>query len=346
MPLPRFQRIRQLDVINARSLAASDIPAHVQQTLNVVFPPSEDADRLQTTPKIALGVGSRGIANIDVIVKATIDVFKSRGYEPFIVPAMGSHGGSNADGQTATLAHYGVTEASMGVPIRASMDTVEIGTSDGIPFGCAEVAWQPDTLLLPIGRVKAHTNILQKDIQSGLRKMLLIGFGKRTYAQSYHAIDGTAGLGPIIHRISEAIINTGRVLGGLAIVDGPNHGTHLVEAVAAANFASREPKLLELADSLLPAFPKELDKIGVLHLGQIGKAISGSSADPNVTSLRLDGTRRTEGKGNTPIGIVCASKPHPDTDGNVIGIGLLDARHTGTRRRPRRSYMGKRSLSR
>ena len=322
MNFPKFQRIAQPQILNADAIRPEQIFSSVQNTLDQVFPRSDDAQRQSVTPKIAMGVGSRGIANIDIIVKSAVDVFVARGYQVFIVPAMGSHGGSNAAGQCATLAHYGITEESMGVAIEASMETVEATTSGDIVVGCAEVAWQPDTLLFPIGRVKAHTNILAERTQSGLRKMLLIGFGKRKYAQSYHAVDGTNGLGPVIESVTETLIATGHVLGGLAIVDGPNHGTHLLEAVAAEQFMTREPELLALADSLMPTFP--LDEIGVLHLGQIGKAISGSSADPNVISRRLDGTRRVEGKGETPIGVVCASKPHPDTDGNLIGINGVD----------------------
>ena len=320
--LPRFQRIIQTRVINAAAIPPAAIVDEVRGTLRKSFPPDSDSERLAVTPRIALGVGSRGIANIDLIVRATVDEFQARGYHVFIVPAMGSHGGSNADGQKATLAHYGITEHSMGVPIEASMDTVEVASHDGITVGCASVAWRPDTLLFPVNRIKAHTNILAKATQSGLRKMLLIGFGKRQYAQAFHAINGTSGLGPVIESGAKTMIATGRVLGGLAIVDGANHGTHLVEAIPAQDFATREPELLALADRLMPTFP--VDRIGVLHLGQIGKAIAGSSADPNVMSLRLDGSRRVEGKGTTPIGIVCASKPHPDTDGNVIGIGRLD----------------------
>ncbi|MEO2033029.1 MAG: hypothetical protein ABGZ35_13170 [Planctomycetaceae bacterium] len=323
MSLPRFQRIIQSSVVNAPSIPPDRIPAQVLETLDDVFPRSADARRQATTPKIAMGVGSRGIANIDIIVKAAVDVLVARGYNVFIVPAMGSHGGSNAEGQKATLAHYGITEQSMGVSIEASMETVETASSGGIAVGCARVAWQPDTVLFPVGRVKAHTNILAKRTQSGLRKMLLIGFGKRQYAQAYHAINGTNGLGPVIDSVTETLVATGRVLGGLAIVDGPNHGTHLVEAVRAEQFMTREPELLEFADSLMPTFP--LERIGVLHLGQIGKAVSGLSADPNVMSLRLDGTHRVKDKGRTPIGIVCASKPHPDTNGNLIGINCLDA---------------------
>ena len=346
MNFPKFQRIAQPQILNADAIRPEQIFSAVQNTLDQVFPRSDDANRQSVTPKIAMGVGSRGIANIDIIVKSAVDVFVARGYQVFIVPAMGSHGGSNAAGQCATLAHYGITEESMGVAIEASMETVEATTSGDIVVGCAEVAWQPDTLLFPIGRVKAHTNILAERTQSGLRKMLLIGFGKRKYAQSHHAVarprglrkwarsikkrwpttrrraDGTNGLGPVIESVTETLIATGHVLGGLAIVDGPNHGTHLLEAVAAEQFMTREPELLALADSLMPTFP--LDEIGVLHLGQIGKAISGSSADPNVISRRLDGTRRVEGKGETPIGVVCASKPHPDTDGNLIGINGVD----------------------
>ncbi len=322
MNFPKFQRILQPRIVNAMVIPPEQIFSVVQDTLDRVFRRSEDANRQAFTPKIAMGVGSRGIANIDIIVKAAVDVFLARGYKVFIVPAMGSHGKSNAEGQRATLAHYGITQESMGVPIEASMDTVEATRSGDIVIGCAEVAWQPDTLLFPVGRVKAHTNILAKSTQSGLKKMLLIGFGKRRYAQSYHAISGTSGLGPVIDSVTETLIATGRVLGGLAIVDGPNHGTHLLEAVAAEQLMTREPELLKIADSLMPTFP--FDEIGVLHLGQIGKAISGATADPNVTSLRLDGTRRVEGKGQTPIGIVCASQPHPDTDGNLIGINCLD----------------------
>ena len=319
---PLFQRVIQTNVVNAKCLPRDAVASAVRNSLNATFPVEDDTDRQKKTPRIAIGVGSRGIANIDAIVKSVVDTFKARNYDVFLVPAMGSHGGSNAAGQTLTLAHYGITADSMGVPIEASMETVEVARSNEMAVGCAQVAWRDDTLLFPINRIKAHTNILATDVQSGLRKMLLIGFGKRNYAQVYHAINGTSGLGPVIETGAQLLLDTGHVLGGLAIVDGPNLGTHLVEAVSANDFMSREPQLLKTANELMPTLPFE--KIGVLHLGQIGKAIAGSSADPNVTSLRLDGTRRVKGKGSVPIGIVCASKPHPDTDGNVIGIGRLD----------------------
>ena len=142
MNFPRFQRILQPRIVNATVVPPDQIFSVVRDTLDRVFPRSEDANRQAVTPKIAMGVGSRGIANVDIIVKAAVDVFMARGYTVFIVPAMGSHGGSNVEGQRATLAHYGITQDSMGVPIDASMDTVEATKSGDIVVGCAEVACQ------------------------------------------------------------------------------------------------------------------------------------------------------------------------------------------------------------
>ncbi len=322
---PTCQLLRQPNLLASPTVPSQEIPSVVADTIENAFPRKDDRSRLRSTPKIAIGVGSRGIANIDLIVKAVGDTFRGRGYQPFIVPAMGSHGGATQEGQIATLQKLGISEETVGLPIIGDMTTVQITNVDSLNIGIGVTSWQDDTLIFPIGRIKPHTGVVSPTTQSGLRKMLLIGFGKQSYAAAYHSVAGTAGLGPVIERGSEALVASGRVLGGLAIVEGPNHGTYLLEAIRAADFSTREPKLLALANRLMPTFPSALPSIDILHLWQVGKPISGTSADPNVTSKRLDGTSRVPGKGTTPIGVVCASNAHPDTAGNLVGVHLLDA---------------------
>ena len=180
---------------------------------------------------MALGVGSRGIANIATIARAAVDYWKSQGAWPFIFPAMGSHGAATAEGQADVLAHYGIHEATMGCPVLSSLDVVSLGnTADGIETFMDRNAYESDGVML-IGRVKWHTDFAGK-IESGLFKMIAIGLGKFAGAQRYHTYAYKLGLEHVIRSVGRQVLASGKILGGLAILEDANHNTARLDSRA------------------------------------------------------------------------------------------------------------------
>src|SRR5271165_3552189 len=185
---------------------------------------AEFAARVRPGAHIALGVGSRGIANIATIVRATVDYWKDAGCSPFVFPAMGSHGAATAAGQADVLAHYGVHAAAMGCPILSSLDVVPLGeTSEGIGAFLDRSAYSSDGVML-IGRVKWHTDFSGK-LESGLFKMMAIGLGKFAGAQRYHTYGYKLGLEHVIRSVGRQVLKSGKILGGLAIIEDAHHNT-------------------------------------------------------------------------------------------------------------------------
>ena len=238
------------------------------------------------------------------------------GAEPFVVPAMGSHGGATAEGQLALLAKMGVTEEAIGAPIRASMEVVPLGEAAvGLPAFCDKLAAAADATLI-LGRVKPHSSFRGR-YESGLIKMLAIGLGKQKGAETCH----TRGFGQVADRIAavgKTVLARGNVIGGLAVVENARHQTHHVELVPAAAIPGREPALLKLAWDLYPRLP--FDQADVLVLGRIGKEISGTGLDCNVV-----GRYTTPfASGGPDITRIVALDTTPLTGGNVNGIGVVD----------------------
>src|SRR5207244_10224845 len=195
-----------------------------------------------------IGVGSRGIANIATIVRSVVDYWKQQGCRPFIFPAMGSHGAATAEGQADVLAHYGIHEATMGCPIVSALEVVPLGkTAEGIEAFMDRSAYESDGVML-VGRVKAHTDFAGK-IESGLFKMMAIGLGKFAGAQRYHTYAYKLGLEQVIRSVGRQVLASGKILGGLAILEDAHHNTAQLTAVPVESMEQREEELLSLAKS-------------------------------------------------------------------------------------------------
>ncbi|GAC1303801.1 MAG: lactate racemase domain-containing protein [Vulcanimicrobiaceae bacterium] len=266
--------------------------------------------------RVAVAVGSRGIARLGEFVAAAVAALRRAGCEPFVVPAMGSHGASTAQGQADVLAHLGVTEASVGAPVRATMETVEVGrTPSGLPVYMDTLAYAADAIV-PINRVKPHTSF-RGPIESGPAKMLAIGLGKQDGARSVHSL-GWGGMRESVPAAARVAIATGKIAFALAILENANEQPCRVEAMAANVILDREPALLVEAMANLARLP--LDAMDVLVVDRIGKAISGGGGDPNVTG-RFPSTYISGGPTVTRL-VYCAMAP--DGDGNANGVGLAD----------------------
>ena len=222
MSFSRLLLVRQ----NLPDRSVADIPGEVtRQLAQAGF-----AARLKPGGRVAIGVGSRGIANIATIVRAIVDFWKSQGARPFIFPAMGSHGAATAEGQADVLAHYGIHEATMGCPVVSQLDVVSLGrTAEGIEAYMDRDAFLSDGVML-VGRVKWHTDFAGK-LESGLYKMMAIGLGKFAGAQRYHTYAYKMGLEPVIRSVGRQVPSSGKILGGLAILEDAHHNTAHLEAV-------------------------------------------------------------------------------------------------------------------
>jgi len=268
--------------------------------------------------RIAITAGSRGIANIAIILRAIVDAVRDVGGEPFIVPAMGSHGGATAEGQLEVLASYGITEGRMGAPVISSMETVILGhTEDGVPCYMDRNAAEADGVILA-NRVKPHTDF-SAPVESGLLKMLSIGLGKHVQAQTIHAY-GARGLREYMPRIARRILDTGKVRGGLAIVEDSYDDTAHLEWVSPANMERREPELLRMSSDMMARLP--LSQIDLLIVDRMGKNISGTGMDTNVI-----GRLCIPGESDPPsprIRYILACSLTEESHGNALGIGLAD----------------------
>jgi hypothetical protein len=281
---------------------------------------SDFAAPLRLGSRVAIGVGSRGIANIDVIVRSAVRYWKDSGMQPFIFPAMGSHGAATAEGQADVLAHYGITEGSMGCPIVSRLDVVSLGrTDDGIEVFIDQSAHAADGVML-VGRVKWHTNFTGS-IESGLVKMMAIGLGKFAGARNYHAYGQRLGLEHVIRTVGRQVLRSGKMIGGLAILEDAHHNTAKLEAVPADSFEGREEENLALAKSWMPRLPCDLD---VLIVDEIGKNISGTGMDAKVVNR---GTRSEYNPwpGLPNVERIFVRELSPLSFGNAVGIGMADA---------------------
>ncbi len=284
-----------------------DIPAAVRAALRGVALPAG---------RVAIGIGSRGIASIDEIARALVRELKAAGAQPFVVPAMGSHGASNAEGQRRVLAHLGITPDRLGCPIAATMDTVSLGTTaTGVEVYMDAHAFAADAVIV-VNRVKLHTSY-RGPIESGPAKMLAIGLGKRDGARSVHA-PGWGAMHENVPAAAAVVLATGKVAFGFAILENADERPCRFVALPAHDLLAREAALLEDVRATFPRLPfAELD---VLVVDRVGKNISGGGGDPNVTgrfpSRHLAGpltVARLAYLGLTPEG-----------EGNGNGVGLAD----------------------
>jgi hypothetical protein len=289
-----------------------DISAAVASELNrahVSFRPGS---------QIAIAVGSRGIANIQIIVGTLVDGIRRRGGDPFVVPAMGSHGGATARGQTQVLASYGITETAVGAPIRSSMEVVDIPAQDApCPVVMDRFAYEADGVVV-VNRVKRHTDF-HGPHESGLVKMLAIGLGNQQQALEIHR-NGIQGLRELMPRVASDVLATGKIKLGLGIVENPYHKTAVISAVRPEEFHARDRELLDLSKSMELRLPAET--IDILLVDFLGKDLSGTGLDTNVIGrLRIAG----EPDPTSPrIRMIVVCGISPESHGNAIGVGLAD----------------------
>lgn len=309
IPLPRVVRVRQ----KFPQVREPDVEAAVARE----FARSGIGDQVRPGMRVAVGVGSRGLARLATLVQAVIRELRARGAEPFIVPAMGSHGGATPEGQREVLASYGVTEAAMGVPIVADMDTVLLGhTPDGVPVWFSRPAAQADAVFF-VCRVKPHTDF-HGPIESGLCKMLAIGFGKHRGAARLHQ-EGFARFHELIPAAARVILSRVPVLGGLASIENAEEDVARLEAVPADRILEREPELLAEARRLMARLL--FDRLDVLVVDYLGKDISGAGMDPNVTGRYVVRHIRDQKPEVQKIAVLRLTER---THGNACGIGLAD----------------------
>jgi hypothetical protein len=280
------------------------------------------SSRLKPGARVALGVGSRGIANIATIVRSVVDYWKSQGARPFIFPAMGSHGAATAEGQADVLAHYGIHEAAMGCPILSALDVVSLGkTADGIEAFMDGNAFESDGVMM-IGRVKWHTDFAGK-IESGLFKMMAIGLGKFAGAQRYHTYAYKLGLEHVIRSVGRQVLKSGKILGGLAILEDANHNTGQLTAVPVEDMERKEEELLALVKSWKGRIPMPLD---ILILDEIGKNVSGAGMDTKVVNRSVYGDYNPWAD-EPRIERVFVRDLSDSSYGNAVGLGMADVIH-------------------
>ena len=267
---------------------------------------------------IAIGVGSRGICNLEEIVREVVDFVKSQGAYPFIIPVMGSHGGATAEGQEEVLAGYGITEETMGAPVRSSMEAIEIPNPDGIhKIYMDKNAYESDGIIL-INKIKPHTDF-HSTYESGLVKMAVIGLGKELGAEAIHYF-GIHGLTNLIPESAKQIFSTGKILAGVALIENTYDKTMLVQAIPGKEIMKEELKLIEIARANRPKLPT--DKIDVLLIDRMGKNISGVGIDTNIIGrIKIYGQPEPE---SPEIRSIVVGDLTEESHGNVTGIGLAD----------------------
>lgn len=307
-PLPRMVRVRQV----FRDDALADVAA----ALRAEIAAPAIAQRIKPGARIAVAVGSRGLADLPLVVHVVVDELKRRGAQPFIVPAMGSHGSATAEGQQALLAALGVTEASAGCPIVSSMETVELGKlPNGLPVYMDKQSMLADGIVV-INRVKLHTSFSGAS-ESGLVKMLSIGLGKQRGAESCHA-EGMEHMAQNIVDMARVKLKHAPVLFGVATLENASEKISRVAAVPAESLVERDAELLVEARRNMPSIP--FTPLDVLVIDRMGKEFSGTGMDPHIT-----------GRTTTPFVTVAQRVKRmvvldlsDKSKGNATGMGLAD----------------------
>jgi hypothetical protein len=308
IPIPSMVRIRQkFDAAKLENPVAT-LRQELQKTGAV--------DRILPGQSVAVAVGSRGIAHIAELTKATIDAIREAGANPFIVPCMGSHGGATADGQTEVLSHFGITEALMGVPIRSSMEVIELAKlPNGLPIYVDRIASEADAIVV-INRVKPHT-AFRGTVESGILKMIAIGLGKQKGAEACHQL-GFKYMAENVPAMAKVMIELLPIVFGVALVENAYDETCRVEVLPIEIVEAREPELLEEAKARLPKIL--FAQLDVLVIDYIGKNISGDGMDPNIT-----GRYPTPYAGGGPdVSKMVVLDLTPETKGNANGVGTAD----------------------
>lgn len=271
--IPRMMKIRQI----YDKTKIEDLEGWLRQELDNKLPDDQQASF--QGKRICISVGSRGIPSIHIMVKTVLDWLKSKGANPFIVPAMGSHGGGTAEGQKAYIAGYGITEASMGVPILSSMEVVKLGElEDGTPVYCDKYAYESDGIIV-FNKVKPHTDF-RGDHESGLVKMCAIGLANHLGASYFHMM-GFPSFAERIPRVAELFLEKAPVAFGLGVVQNAYDEISELEVIPREEIMERDAVLLKIAKEKIANF--KMKSMDVLVIDEIGKNISGNGHDPNIT---------------------------------------------------------------
>jgi len=310
MNLPPLARVRQ----NIDQPRVED-PAG---TVRRLILESRLRERVPAGGTVAVGVGSRGIKNIGAMARSAVDTLKEMGYRPFIVAAMGSHGGATPEGQRELLAEYGVTAEAMGVPVKTEMETVVLGTNPvGLPIYFDKNAHGADGIVL-LNRVKPHSDF-HATYESGIVKMMVIGLGKRDGATQVHKL-GLRGLKEVLPAVGRFLLANTKFALGLAILENGRDETAEIVPLEPENLFEEEPRLLDKARRLLGRLP--FDQIDLLVVGELGKNYSGAGMDPNVIGrLMIETQHDFESPVVTRLVVLDVSE---ESHGNIVGVGFAD----------------------
>jgi hypothetical protein len=294
--------------------ALADIPGETRRAWET----SSVGRHIRRGSRVAVAVGSRGIANIAAITRATLDYFRDLGAQPFIVAAMGSHGGGTSEGQRQLLGEYGISEKALGVPVKTDMTANVIGANSWNE----PVFWDANALeadaVVTISRIKAHTDF-RGLYESGVVKMLVIGLGKRDGAATHHRY-GFRGLRDMLPESAKVILEKTPFVSGLAVLENAHEQTALLKVLDRARVLDEEPELLEHAKAIMGRLP--FDQLDLLVIGEVGKNYSGSGIDPNVVGrLFIEGEPDFD---KPKITRICALDLSPESHGNGTGCGLAD----------------------
>ncbi|WP_169975213.1 nickel pincer cofactor-dependent isomerase, group 22 [Tautonia rosea] len=310
MEFPPIAQVRQ----SVPQPRVDDIPGTVRRLIRE----SRITDRVPAGGRVAVGVGSRGINTIFVIAKAAIDELKAMGFHPFIVAAMGSHGGNTSEGQRELLAEYGITPDRLGVEVKTDMETTVIGTSPiGLPIHFDNNALAADGIVL-LNRVKPHTDFTS-EFESGILKMMVIGLGKREGASQIHKL-GLTGMREVLPAVGKFLIKNTPFALGLAILENAKDEPAEIVPVDPDTILDIEPQLLQRARALMGRLP--FDQIDVLVVGEIGKNYSGAGMDPNVIGrLMVETMPDFDRPKVTRLAVLDVSE---ESHGNIVGVGFAD----------------------
>jgi hypothetical protein len=310
MKFPPLARVRQ----SFAQPRVEDVPGTVRRLIRE----SRLRERIKPGGTIAVGIGSRGVNQIDVIARSIVDALRELDYRPFIVAAMGSHGGATPDGQRELLASYGVTAQAMGVPVKTDMETVVLGTNPvGLPIYFDKNAYQADGLVLA-NRIKPHTDF-HSTHESGVLKMLVIGLGKREGAAQVHKL-GVRGLREVLPEVGRILVKKTPFALGLGIIENAEDVPAEIVALEPEKIFDIEPAMLERARELMGRLP--FDQIDVLVVGELGKNYSGAGLDPNVIGrLMIETQPDFERPVITRLVVLDVSE---ESHGNIVGVGFAD----------------------
>lgn len=312
--LPRMVRVEQTfprpRVIDVRDAVYSE------------FRKPKIGSQIRQGMRVAIGVGSRGIAEIDTITRAAVDEVKRRGGLPFIVPAMGSHGGATAEGQATLLSEYGIHESALGCPVRSSMEVTSLGSlPNGLPVVVDRLVSESD-LYIVIARVKPHTDF-KASVESGILKMLSIGLGKHVAATRMHH-QGPEAFGELIPAVGLWVADHTPFGFALAVVENAYHEIAALDAVLRDHLLEREQELLTEAKRLMPRL--SFDALDVLVVDELGKNISGAGMDSNI--IGRCAAKTDQGFDAPPIQRIVVLDVTEESHGNACGVGLADVTTT------------------